>query len=134
MRYPRIVYAIQHNKTGKIYVGSTQDVEARLAAHIRLLRKGVHHNPYLQKDFDEYGEDFSVFEVDRIETYKENYKEYEWMKKLNTVDPEYGYNKDDRAVRHALRNVKFASGIPEPKKGGAVSDEDEHQTEAPDDS
>ena len=132
MRYPRVVYAIQHNETGRIYVGSTVDLERRIAEHMLQLRKGSHGNPYLQKDYDEVGQEFTVYRLDQIANVFENRKEYDWMMKLHTTDPEYGYNMDDRGVRRPLVGVQFKEGLP--KRKGESDDKEQHQREAPEDS
>ena len=40
--YPKKVYAIQHNVTGRIYVGSTKNTTKRYLSHMAELRKGTH--------------------------------------------------------------------------------------------
>lgn len=56
------VYAIQDNN-GKMYIGSSKDIDKRFLMHIRGLRKGKHHNIVLQRTYDKYGEDFFKFIV-----------------------------------------------------------------------
>jgi group I intron endonuclease len=64
-------YQIEIN--GKRYVGSTtQGFTKRMAVHLSALRRGIHYNRYLQRAFNEYGEDalrFSTLEV--VETPEE---------------------------------------------------------------
>ena len=38
----------------------------------------------MQKDFDDFGEDFSLFILDEINSYADRIKEYEWMKKYQS--------------------------------------------------
>lgn len=43
-----VVYRILNSKTGVSYIGSTQNVRRRKAAHVRALKKNSHYNPLLQ--------------------------------------------------------------------------------------
>lgn len=114
MRIPRKVYAIQHNTTKKMYIGSSHDVEKRYKSHIWALRGGKHTVPDMQADFDEHGEDYSVFILDEITCYSEKGLEYEWMRKYQTVDRRYGYNYKDkeRVISHAINFVPYKEGLP----------------------
>ena len=60
MEMPRVIYAIKHNVTKRIYVGSTKYPKERFANHLSMLRNGKHIVEDMQKDFDEYGEDFTL--------------------------------------------------------------------------
>ncbi len=59
------VYKIENNVNGKIYVGSSVDVNQRFSQHKGELRKRKHHNQHLQHAWNKYGEvsfSFSVIE------------------------------------------------------------------------
>ena len=115
--YPRKVYAIQHNTTGRIYVGSTKNVTNRYWAHMGDLRNGKHCNKGMQKDFNEYGENYSLYILDTIETGKQKDIEYYWMEKLKTYDPKIGYNKNDPHFRRKYpQEVPIVKGIPTPNR------------------
>lgn len=49
------VYQIRNLHTGKVYIGSSDNMKGRLARHRRLLRAGNHHSYKLQRDYDYYG-------------------------------------------------------------------------------
>jgi group I intron endonuclease len=49
------VYAIYNHITGLVYVGSSVDIGNRKSQHLDALRRGNHHNPYLQRSFTKYG-------------------------------------------------------------------------------
>lgn len=51
------VYAIINNVNGKLYIGGAKTLYRRKKRHLLSLRTGVHHNPNLQNDWSEYGED-----------------------------------------------------------------------------
>lgn len=89
------VYFIYNCKNGKKYFGQSINVEKRLTEHIRELRRNKHVNPHLQKSFNKYKEDSFLFsllqecsinKLDKLEKF--------YIKKFNTIDKNYGYNKD----------------------------------------
>ena len=59
------VYFIKNITNGLFYIGSTKDFEKRIIAHKRQLKRGKHHNKFLQRDYDAQHE--LVF-FDTIET------------------------------------------------------------------
>ena len=97
MTYPRIIYILKHNPTGRVYVGSSADPSSRIATHISYLRNGTHSNAGMQADFDKYGDDYSVCLADVICGHRDRDKEFLWMDVLNARDPEYGYNDKDHS-------------------------------------
>lgn len=96
MILPRKVYAIRHDTTQKIYVGSTENVERRFAQHLSRLRCGTHPVEDMQKDYDSFGAKFSLFILDEIVRHEDREKEYVWMKKLNSHIRGVGYNYNDQ--------------------------------------
>jgi len=64
------VYAITNLSNGKVYIGSTIGFEKRWNQHRSDLRSCVHHNIYLQRSWNKYGED--VFEFGVLE-YLDNF-------------------------------------------------------------
>lgn len=64
------VYKITNIQTGKFYIGSSINIEKRWREHKLALKKNKHHNPYLQRVWNKYGEhgfEFSVLEICSIE-------------------------------------------------------------------
>lgn len=57
------IYKIVNLLNEKIYIGSSKDVDKRFKRHLRDLRKGRHHNIYLQRSWGKYGGEFFKFEV-----------------------------------------------------------------------
>lgn len=114
MKIPRTVYAIQHNETKKIYIGSSTDVEKRYWSHIYQLRRQKHSVEDMQKDFNDYGENYSLFVLEEINSFEERNKEYEWMEKLKTHIRSIGYNYKDhaKAMKDNKRKLPLRSGIP----------------------
>lgn len=106
MKLPRSVYLIRHNITGRIYIGSSADVEKRHAHHMYSLRSGTHPVEDMQKDFDEYGDNFTFTVIDEITTQEELSKEYQWMQEFKSNIRGVGYNYKDRAVCKAQNSSK----------------------------
>lgn len=120
MDFPRKIYAIQHNVTKRIYIGSTKNVDTRYLSHIYKLRGHKHHIEDMQKDFDEYGEDYSLFVLEEIYEWADRIKEYEWMHKYNTIERGIGYNYMDQGKELAcIKNTPpYKHGLPEPYMKG----------------
>lgn len=55
------VYQITHRDTGRSYIGSAVLFRVRWNQHRNLLRKGLHHSPFLQHAWTKYGEDSFEF-------------------------------------------------------------------------
>lgn len=51
------LYVIINLVNTKLYIGKTKDFSKRIKRHLRDLKKGEHHSIYLQRAFDQYGED-----------------------------------------------------------------------------
>ena len=116
------VYALQHNVTKKIYIGSTDRLPQRYKNHIYALRKGKHASKELQKDFEKHGEDFSLYileEVTNAKSSTEEYgersislihkREYFWMEKYRTIYN--GYNTQDKKAIKYIEN-SYAFNLP----------------------
>jgi len=57
------IYQIKNLTNGRIYIGSAKLFKTRYNHHIVSLRKGTHHNKFMQRDFNKCGEDSFIFEV-----------------------------------------------------------------------
>lgn len=57
------IYRITCNPTGKIYIGSSVDIEYRKNKHFYLLRANKHPNPLLQSAYCKYGKDSFSFDI-----------------------------------------------------------------------
>lgn len=103
MDYPRKIYAIRHNTTGKIYVGSSQQVERRIKKHLYDLRNHTHAVEDMQADFDKYGEKYTITILDEISKPEDWFKEYEWMSKKWSALRGFGYNYKDKFYKKYVR-------------------------------
>jgi group I intron endonuclease len=60
------VYAVKHKRTGRLYIGSSIFVQARLGWHKNALNRGDHHNKFMQGHWNRTKErdwDFILLEV-----------------------------------------------------------------------
>lgn len=96
MNYPRKVYAIRHEVTNRVYIGSSCHVDRRFTEHLAALRANRHPVNDMQADFDRYGEKFTVTVLDHIASDREKDKEFEWMDKNRSWVRGVGYNYNDR--------------------------------------
>jgi group I intron endonuclease len=89
------IYFIRNKINNKIYVGSSKNLYNREKEHFSDLRKGKHHNIYLQRAYNKYGEKNFVFEV--IETCKEDERldiEQQYIDKFISSNNCYNINKN----------------------------------------
>lgn len=87
------IYQIKCRKNGKIYVGQTIDLDRRLYDHLWNLRRGTHHNRYLQRAFNKYGESEFCFSIlQECEATQLDNAEKKWIAKLCAMNPDAGYN------------------------------------------
>src|SRR5262249_49580544 len=87
------VYQIRCLPTGKIYIGSSVNMEKRYHHHRQSLIAGNHRNPYLQQAWNKYGEEafeFSVLEV--VEPANLLNTEQYWIDKTLCCDRKVGFN------------------------------------------
>lgn len=49
------VYEIRSSVSGKRYIGSSVNIDARIYEHKRLLKKSQHHSIALQRAWEKYG-------------------------------------------------------------------------------
>nr|YP_009310740.1 putative GIY-YIG homing endonuclease [Oedocladium carolinianum]AOT84359.1 putative GIY-YIG homing endonuclease [Oedocladium carolinianum] len=124
----------------KHYIGQSGYVTRRLNVHKSLLRRGIHQNRTMQKDFEEYGENAFFFqklyfgnclskeERENFETLilstlseKNRYNFYEdWRKRDSILNPFYG-KKHNTEAKNALSAAK--KGRPSPFAKRQQSDE-----------
>ena len=61
------IYKITNLKNGKFYIGSTLDFESRKKRHLKCLKNKKHHNIYLTRAYEKYGEESFVFSYKEID-------------------------------------------------------------------
>lgn len=88
------VYCIKNIVNGKVYIGSTQDLEKRFLKHFGKLRGGVSHNQHMQNSYNSQaglGFIFGVLEYCDIGLLEQ--KEQEYIIEHRSNVSEFGYNK-----------------------------------------
>ena len=96
MEYPKVVYAMQHRVTKKIYIGLTNNLKDRYKSHLSLLKHNKHSAKLMQEEYNKYGGEYDVFILDEVSCFNERHKEFEWMQYYKSKDNRYGYNSQDR--------------------------------------
>jgi len=87
------IYKIICFSTGKIYIGSTQNLKKRWNEHRRKLRAGNHQNVYLQRAWNKHGENAFVFEVIELVTpWSLLDREQYWLDTVQPYDRKIGFN------------------------------------------
>lgn len=85
------VYCWRCRATGKVYVGSSIDIEDRYLAHIGLLRSGRHHSKRFQRAWNKYGEsNFAFALVEECDLANLRKCESSWIEYYNSYYE--GYN------------------------------------------
>lgn len=57
------IYKIENIKNGKIYIGSSIDIESRKYKHFWMLDKSLHYNQHLQKSYNKHGKSAFKFSI-----------------------------------------------------------------------
>jgi group I intron endonuclease len=120
------IYVIKNTTDGKVYVGSSININQRKYLHFQSLKNGAHHSVRLQRAWDKHGSStfsFLVLEIvgDRTQLIL---SEQKWIDRLNAYGPD-GYN----MVPNAGSNLGFAHSEQTKQKiaakatGRPVSDE-----------
>lgn len=117
------IYMIQNKVNGKIYIGQARDIEKRWGTHKAELRGNYHINKHLQRSWNRDGEDnFEFTVICKCDENQLNTMEIDYISKLRTYDPAYGYNKTygGEGGRHTKETRKKMS---ESSKGKHLSEE-----------
>ena len=91
------IYEIFNKVTGRKYIGQTINYQKRYKTHMSNLKKGIHAERLMQRDYILYGEDsFDYRLLDFTETYSDAIKKEKTYMILNrTYEEEHGYNSQD---------------------------------------
>lgn len=94
------IYQIYNKVNDKRYIGQAVDISKRLKNHIHELRNNKHINVFLQKDFNEYGEESLVFEpLKIIDEEFLNVMEKYFIDKYNTTNNGYNISSGNRTLK-----------------------------------
>ena len=87
------IYKIICLPTGKIYIGSSINIDSRFKNHIWCLQKNRHRNTYLQRAWNKYrGNNFKFEIIEIIQLNSLITKEKFWIKKFKSYNRKYGFN------------------------------------------
>ena len=104
------VYLIRNTVNGKVYVGSSQNIELRWRRHRNELDGSRHHSKHLQRAWNLDGSDAFVFEIVRLCGKEElTIQEQAVLTELNSANPNYGYNVS--AVAGSRRGVRHSEEV-----------------------
>ena len=58
------IYSITNINSGKVYYGSSKNINFRWNCHKSKLRRNIHDNPHLQSSWNKYGESKFIFKIE----------------------------------------------------------------------
>jgi group I intron endonuclease len=113
------IYKIINIETGKVYIGSTNDVKKRFRNHKSLLKNNKHHNIHLQRAWNKYGQAAFGFEIlERPEESELLSKEQDYFNLYEIVEKGYNisvvpgspfagrHHTDETRQKQSIRNSK----------------------------
>lgn len=88
------IYRIQSQTTGKVYVGSSKDIDKRWSRHRYDLSINKHHSSHLQRAWNKYGSADFVFEILELvaDVTVLISREQVWIDLLRAADHKVGFN------------------------------------------
>lgn len=99
------IYCIENLINHKKYIGQSKNYKKRISDHLSELRNGKHFNDHLQHSWDKYGEEnFSIYIICYCNENELDEKEIYYIDLYNTMDKDFGYNKDSGGNKYKTRN------------------------------
>jgi group I intron endonuclease len=105
------IYRITQEDTGRVYVGSSIDIENRWKQHVNQLKRGIHVNKKMQVDASEYGIEsfqFDILELVETDNILLDKRERFWQ---DTAGAKQGYNAKEFPRRGASVNHSYVHSI-----------------------
>lgn len=109
------VYAIKNKVSGRIYIGSSADIERRWSVHRHHLNAGTHHSRILQNSWRKHGEDAFVFEVLLIVSACDLIKSEQHF--IECLQPSFNIHPNARSPLGVKRSVETRRKLSEKKRG-----------------
>lgn len=111
------IYCIRNTRSGKRYIGQTNNVKGRWAVHRHLLRKGNHSSVHLQRAWNKEPEAF-VFEI--VEECGESdlcAREEYYIREWSTLSTQHGYNQLSLQCGRVVYHEESRRRMSDKKKG-----------------
>jgi len=87
------IYCIHNSANNKMYIGQASDYQDRVKKHRVELEGNRHKNSHLQRSYNKYKTTFKVYPLDKCDRADLKDREVFWIKLLNTINADLGYNK-----------------------------------------
>lgn len=101
------IYCIENLVNHKKYIGQSKNLKKRLSDHLSELRNGKHFNDHLQRSWDAYGqENFNIYVICYCNKEELDEKEIYYIDFYNTMDKDFGYNKDSGGNKYKTRRAE----------------------------
>lgn len=104
------VYKIENKHNGKVYIGSSENVEKRMADHLSNLLHGTHHCKEMQKDFDDKHR--MVTDVLYVEVVH-NHRPLDWNAKIRLHCMERKFMEEYNSIENGYNKLHIGRGISE---------------------
>lgn len=104
------VYKIQNKIDGKLYIGSSKDIERRKKEHLCRLRQNNHDNQYLQNAYNKYGKENFIFEIIELCDTENQYDlEQKWINLYKDKNILYNISLNAIEPPHTAESIKKMS-------------------------
>jgi len=112
-----VIYKITCEKDRRFYIGASTNPHSRRLEHFNHLRKNKHHNIFLQRAFNKYGEEAFIYEV--LESFED--EEMMWKREEELLEElSNTYNMMPGGIRgprmYGKDNPKFGKQISEQQR------------------
>jgi len=103
------IYKLKNNRTGKSYIGQTNNLARRKQEHMSDLAKGTHHNSKMQRDYDR-GDTFSFQVLEYVDGAREDLNRREMFNVYKYDTFNNGYNQTHGGDYHQSNPTNHTKG------------------------
>lgn len=95
-----IIYMIQNSINSKVYIGRTNNYKRRIIEHKHQLKHNIHHNPYIQNEYNEYGKNCFIYKIlEECDINQAKDREDYWIAYYGGINCDTTYNTLDNSSR-----------------------------------